>query len=131
MSQTVGTVRDNVRTLMRDRSVSDSMMGSFELNYHIKVECGRLFQEIGLAPTWENGIINLVIGTFEYTITATAGLVNQIIVLRTHNRNWPLARITDDELESMQLGPSSSTPEALFFCRNEETNSKDQRMKHS
>lgn len=120
MSQTVATVVDHVRTLCRDRGVNDPALGTFEIKYHVKAEVEKLFQELGLAPQWENAITTLVVGTYEYTIAANGGLVNQIITVRTHNRNWPLTRITDDELESMRRGPSTTIGLPQFICLREQ-----------
>jgi hypothetical protein len=119
VSQTVATVVGNVRTLCRDRGVNDPALGTFEIKYHIKAEVEKLFQELGLAPEWETGVVTLVPGTYEYTIAGSGGLVNQIVTVRTHNRNRPLTRITDDELESMRRGPSTTIGLPEFICLRE------------
>lgn len=124
MSQTVATVTSNIRTLLRDRSASDALVGTFELKYHLKAEVERLFEELGLAPEWETGVVTLTPGTYEYTISNAGGLINQIVVVRAHNRNWPLARITDEELEAMRMGPSiSSGPPQYIVMREKQDQS--------
>lgn len=108
MGQSVATVVSNVRTLLRDRSLSDALFGSFEIRYHVVAEAERLFQEIGIGPAWEDGVVSIIPDTYEYTITASGGLVEQVMAWRLHSRNWPIQRITNEELEAMRRGPSVS-----------------------
>jgi len=108
MGQSVATVVGNVRTLLRDRSLSDALFNSFEIRYHVMAEAERLFQEIGIGPSWETGVVSLVPDAYEYTLTVSAGLVEKVIAWRLQSRNWPIQRITNEELEAMRRGPSVS-----------------------
>lgn len=121
MARTVASVTNNVRTLLRDRSLSDALFNSFEINYHVMAEAERLFQEIGIGASWELGIVTIVPDTYEYTITVTAGLVEQVIALRLASRNWPIQRITNDELEAMRRGPSVSKSYPQFAAMWEDS----------
>ena len=123
MSTTIGTVRDRVRTKLRDRNASDAMMNSFEINNMIRTELPPLLQEIGLGPTWETSILTLTPNTYEYTIPVASGkaMLQQVQAFRLHSRNWPLARITNEELEAMRRGPSYSMgpPQAIVMWEDD------------
>ena len=121
MARTVAEVRSGVRTYTRDRNAADSLLSPFEINHLIHGEAQRLFAEIGINPTWETGIVSVVSGTYEYTISVASGKANlsQVVALRLASRNWPIQRITDEQLESMRRGPSQASGFPLYAAIRE------------
>lgn len=110
MSTTLATVRDHVRTLLRDRNAGAAMVNTFELNRMIGDEAMRVASEIGLGPTWETGAIPIVVGIYEYVLSVPTSktYMTQLLNVRLASRNWPIQRITDEMLEGFRMGPSVS-----------------------
>jgi hypothetical protein len=123
MSTNTGRVMDNVRSMLRDRDFSDLLFDTRELIYHAQAETQMLYQDIGISASWENAVLTLTPNVYEYTITKpsisgfVAAHLNQIIGVRLHSRQWPLTRMTDDELEALRRGPSVTLgpPQAIVF----------------
>lgn len=72
MSQLVSTTKDKVRYLLRDRSPSDYVFSSDELDREIMSESMLVGSLLGLGPDWLTGKITLVIGSLnDYTLYET------------------------------------------------------------
>lgn len=116
MAKSVSQVVSDVRTLMRDRALSDALFNTFEITYHVCAEAERLFQEIGIGPSWEDGVISITPDTYEYSLPVSSGLLESVIAIRLHSRNWPIEKITNEELEAMRRGPSISKSFPMYVA---------------